>query len=92
MDNDQLLAHLKRLRDKIRENDSILGTHSEVCEFLRVYFGPKNSFLEAIRKLDTRLNEEYLAKHLGSNLDSLINRVREVRIGAGRIAREESPA
>jgi hypothetical protein len=72
MDSDQLLAHLKRLRDKIREDDSILGTQSEVCEFLRVYVGPKNSFLEAIRKLDTRSSKEYLAKHLASNLDSLI--------------------
>src|SRR5213080_2145655 len=76
MEQDELVSHLRRLLAKIRADDSIYGTHSEVCEFLRIHTNPKNAFLQAISKFDPhKINVEYAAKSISQNLIALVDSI-----------------
>lgn len=73
MERDELISQLKRLLSKVRPDESIYGTHSEVCEFLRLHTSPKSAFLQAIRKFDPDgMSNEYSARSITQNLAALI--------------------
>ena len=73
MERDEILSHLHRLLAKVRADETIYGTHSEVCEFLRVHIGPKSAFLQAIGKIDPHARSvQYTARDITQNLTALI--------------------
>ena len=82
MERDELIQHIKRLIEKVKPDHSLYGTHSEVCEFLRLYANPKNMFLEAIKKSgpDSMIGEDsakIIKENLKSFFDSIVAGVNE---------------
>jgi hypothetical protein len=78
MEKDQLLVHLKRLLRKIHPDDSIYGTHTEICEFLRLHLSPRSVFLEAIQKCDPHnMTTDFVAKSITENVKALIDSIEE---------------
>jgi hypothetical protein len=76
MDNEELINHLKRLLGKVRPDESLYGTHSEICEFLRIYTSPKNTFLDAIKKFDPHgYSYGDGAGHIRANIQSLLDSI-----------------
>ena len=71
MDAIKLIEHVDRLIGKAGPRDSVVGLHAEVCEFLRVYSGPKSAFYTTINSFDPRgFAPDYVAKNLKSVLQS----------------------
>lgn len=62
MEASDLLTHAKRLRDQMDEK-AVVGGYAEVCEFLKIYAGPKSSFLEAVRGYNPRTMSADFAAH-----------------------------
>lgn len=73
MEQAELIAHVKRLRDKVRSDQSVRGIHTEVAEFIRIYLGAKSSFYYAVMKIDPDNNSDYVATSLRANLDGLFS-------------------
>ena len=48
MNSEDLIAHTRRLIQKVSE-DSIAGTFSEACEFLRVFGGENSEFYQSLK-------------------------------------------
>jgi hypothetical protein len=51
MNRDELIAHAKRLIQTISD-DNAYGKYAEIREFLRIYGGPRNSFLSSLEQQD----------------------------------------
>ncbi|HMS84505.1 MAG TPA: hypothetical protein PKD12_12705 [Nitrospira sp.] len=71
MDTTQLIVHIDRLIREARPTQEIIGIYAEVCEFLRVYAGPKSEFLANLKALNPRsVNENYLAENVSAVLSA----------------------
>jgi hypothetical protein len=59
MDTKELISHARRLISTVEKNGNswggMRGGYAQVCEFLRTYGGPKNSFLDTVKSI--RLDE-----------------------------------
>ncbi len=76
MESKELVEHLNRIMSKIHQDESIFGVHSETCDFLRIHFHPKSSYLQAISSLTPiSMYRESSIRFLKSNLQSLIDSV-----------------
>jgi hypothetical protein len=76
MNRDELIEHTKRIMKKAKDSSSIAGTYAQVCEFLRLYGGPKNSFLDSVKRWDPRdVDEEYASEKVYSILESFLDYV-----------------
>jgi hypothetical protein len=70
MDIQQLLSAAKKIRDRVKaENEHFAGAKAEVCEFLRLYAGPKTSFYEMAKQAQGRS----VKQHLLSTMESFIS-------------------
>lgn len=73
MNQQQLLDVAEKILEKVREKrDYWAGTKAEVCEFLRLYAGPKTSFYEIAEKAAG----VYIQKHLATTMESYISFVK----------------
>jgi hypothetical protein len=73
MDREQLIAQAKRLAVKARDESAVVGTYAEVCEFLRTYAGPKNSFLESAKDYaPTKWGEDETSRRLQEIMSSFV--------------------
>lgn len=66
MDTQEIIRQAEAMRIRIdRKNDSPLGSKAQVCEFLRMYAGPKNAFLKQAEG-----QTSYIRTHLDAILGS----------------------
>ncbi len=73
MNQQQLLEIAERILEKLHQNrDYWAGAKAEVCEFLRLYAGPKTSFYEIAEKAAGA----YIQKHLVTTMESYISFVK----------------
>src|SRR4030095_10955281 len=49
MTHGELVSHIQQLIQRASDHTQITGTYAQVCEFLRTYAGPNNSFLESVQ-------------------------------------------
>lgn len=76
MTHEELIKHIQRLIDRARYASEITGHYAQICEFLRTYAGPKNSFLDQIQKYDPRANnEQYASENIARVLRSYLEYV-----------------
>jgi hypothetical protein len=68
MESTQLISQTDRLLERTKGDWTILGVHTEACEFLRVYAGPKNEFYARLKDINPRNASEYVAEHVQSVL------------------------
>jgi len=54
MDTAQFINQIDRLISRARPGPEIVGVHAEVCEFLRMYAGPKSEFLASLKAFEPR--------------------------------------
>lgn len=70
MNQKQLLDAAKKILDRVEENDGYwAGMKAEVCEFLRLYAGPKTSFYDMAEKA-AGIN---VKQHLTTTMESYIS-------------------
>jgi hypothetical protein len=70
MDQEQLLDAAKKILEKVRGNrDYWAGIKAEVCEFLRLYAGPKTSFYDVAEKAAG----VHIREHLATTMESYIS-------------------
>lgn len=76
MDASELVQHARRIMSALRKSDrdESRGSLAQACEFLRVYSGPKSSFLEGMRKLDD-YSPDYALVAAASIMQSFIDYV-----------------
>lgn len=48
MEVDELIAHTKRILDKVRNDESIIGVYAEACELIRMNAGAKSAHLATL--------------------------------------------
>lgn len=76
MGNLQFIAQIDRLIQKARPTPDIVGVHAGVCEFLRMYAGPKCEFLASLKTFEPRsFNQEYSASIVNAVLRSFRSHV-----------------
>lgn len=77
MNRNELIEHTKRIMQKVQNPDLISGTYAQVCEFLRLYAGPNNAFLESVKQWEPRhiMDDKYAAKKIYSILQSFLEHV-----------------
>src|SRR5512147_861528 len=71
MNQEELIAHTKRLIQKVNDNN-FFGMYAEVREFLRVYGGPNNAFLTSFEEMDP-LKQYNAADAIKSTLESFLD-------------------
>jgi hypothetical protein len=52
MNTNELIQHAQRLMLSSQNRHTVVGCYPQICEFLQTYAGPKNSFLESVKKHD----------------------------------------
>ena len=52
MDTQELIRQAEAMRTRIRQDDNGEGSKAQVCEFFRVYAGPKSAFLKQAEAID----------------------------------------
>ncbi len=57
MNRAELIAHIKRMIAKANMRE-IEGNYAQIHEFLRLYAGPQNSFIQAVESWNPRTVEE----------------------------------
>lgn len=73
MNQEELLQAAENILRKIRQpHEYWAGAKAEVCEFLRLYAGPKTSFYEIAEKAAGT----YIQKHLATTMESFISFVK----------------
>lgn len=76
MDTPQFIAQIDRLVQKARPTSDIVGVHAEVCEFLRMYAGPKSEFLASLKAFEPRsFSDDYSASIVNAVLRSFRSHV-----------------
>ena len=64
MDTQEIIRQAKAMRTRIRQHTISVGAKGQVCEFLRIYAGPKSAFLKQA--------EESTSLHLLVKLDFIL--------------------
>ena len=76
MEREELIEQTKRLIRKAANYQSVVGIYAEVCEFLRIYAGPKSSFLETVKMYNPMdVSREYAAEQISTILTSFLDHV-----------------
>ncbi len=52
MNREELISQTKSIIQKANKDQDIVGVYAEACEFLRVYAGPRSSFLRTLERFD----------------------------------------
>jgi hypothetical protein len=78
MDREQRIKQVQRLIGQSCNYSELSGVYAQVCEFLRVYGGPKNEFLEGIKQYNPRDNtDEAASTQIRSILTSYLQYLQE---------------
>ncbi len=74
MKREELIEHVKRLIQLAAQQRDITGNYAQICEFLRTYAGPKNSFLESVNEYNPKnCSEDYVSENVTSILKSYLS-------------------